>query len=106
MNANQITPELFAFFRELERNNNKQWFQSNKERYEQQVRLPLQRMIMDFEQPLRRISPHYRADPRPVITGCGTVPAVSQENPALPSGSWRAGSRAPGGRRMPRSSLR
>ena len=61
-----ITPELFAFFRELERNNNKQWFQSHKERYEQEVRLPLQRFIMDFQQPLERISRHFRADPRPV----------------------------------------
>ena len=66
MNGPHITPGLFEFFRELERNNSKQWFQSNKERYEQQVRLPLQRLIMDFEQPLRRMSPHYRADPRPV----------------------------------------
>ena len=66
MNRMHITPELFAFFRELKRNNSKQWFQGNKERYEQQVRLPLQRFIMEFEQPLRQISPHYRADPRPV----------------------------------------
>jgi len=66
MNSAHITPELFAFFRELERNNNKQWFQSNRERYEQEVRLPLQRFIMDFQQPLERISRHFRADPRPV----------------------------------------
>ena len=66
MNSPHITPELFEFFRALERNNRKQWFQGNKERYEQKVRLPLQRFIMDFDQPLRRISPHYRADPRPV----------------------------------------
>ena len=66
MNSAQITPELFEFFRELKGNNNKQWFQSNRERYEQQVRLPLQRFIMDFQQPLERISRHFQADPRPV----------------------------------------
>ena len=66
MNGAYITTELFEFFRDLKQNNNKQWFQSNKERYEQQVRLPLQRFIMAFQRPLRRISPHYRADPRPV----------------------------------------
>jgi uncharacterized protein (TIGR02453 family) len=66
MNTAHITPELFEFFRELKRNNSKEWFRGNKERYEQLVRLPLQRFIMDFEQPLRRISPHFRADPRPV----------------------------------------
>lgn len=66
MNSAQITPELFEFFRELKGNNNKQWFQSNRERYEQQVRLPLQRLIMDFQQSLERISRHFQADPRPV----------------------------------------
>ena len=66
MNSAQITPELFEFFRELKGNNNKQWFQSNRERYEQQVRRPLQRFIMDFQQPLERISRHFQADPRPV----------------------------------------
>ncbi len=66
MNTSHITPELFDFFRELKLNNSREWFQSNKERYEQRVRLPLQRFIMDLEQPLRRISCHFRADPRPV----------------------------------------
>jgi uncharacterized protein (TIGR02453 family) len=66
MSKAHITPELFDFFRELKRNNSKEWFLGNKERYEQQVRLPLQRFIMDFEQPLQRISPHFRVDPRPV----------------------------------------
>ena len=66
MNDAHITPELFEFFRELKRNNSKEWFLANKERYERQVRLPLQRFIMDFEQPLRRISRRFRADPRPV----------------------------------------
>jgi uncharacterized protein (TIGR02453 family) len=61
-----ITGELFAFFRELRQNNNKQWFTDNKKRYEREVRLPLQRFVMDFEQPLRRISTHFSADPRPV----------------------------------------
>jgi len=66
LETSHITPELFAYFRELKQNNNKEWFLGNKERYERQVRVPLQRFITDFEQPLRRISPHFRADPRPV----------------------------------------
>ncbi len=66
MSTAHITVDLFDFFRELKRNNSKEWFGENKERYERRVRLPLQRFIMDFEQPLRRISPHFRADPRPV----------------------------------------
>lgn len=66
MKQSHITPELFTFLRELKRNNRKEWFGLNKERYEQQVRRPLQQFIMDFQKPLREISPHFKADPRPV----------------------------------------
>lgn len=63
---NHITQELFEFFRELKKNNRREWFLANKDRYENQVREPLQRFVSEFELPLREISPHFRADPRPV----------------------------------------
>jgi uncharacterized protein (TIGR02453 family) len=61
---NYITPELFTFFRELRENNNREWFQANKSRYEQQVREPLLQFITDFGLRLAEISPHYVADAR------------------------------------------
>lgn len=66
MSVNHITQELFEFFRELKRNNRREWFQANKDRYENQVREPLQRFVSEFERPLLEISPHFRADPRPI----------------------------------------
>lgn len=59
-----ITPQLFDFFRELKANNNREWFQANKQRYETQVREPLLNFIVDFGEHLRGISRHYVADPR------------------------------------------
>ncbi len=59
-----ITPELFAFFRELKENNNREWFQANKQRYELQVREPLLQFITGFGLRLAEISPHYVADAR------------------------------------------
>jgi uncharacterized protein (TIGR02453 family) len=61
---NYITPELFTFFRDLHKNNNRAWFQANKQRYEQQVREPLLHFITDFGLRLAGISPHYLADAR------------------------------------------
>lgn len=61
-----ITPELFAFFRELKENNDRDWFQVNKQRYESHVREPLLRFIADFGLRLAEISPHYVADARKV----------------------------------------
>ena len=59
-------PELFTFLLDLSRNNNREWFQRNKPRFESEVRTPLQRFIADFSPHLLKMSPHYVADPRPV----------------------------------------
>jgi uncharacterized protein (TIGR02453 family) len=59
-------PELFRFLRDLRQNNSREWFQANKERYEEHVQHPALQFISDFGPALRKISDHYTADPRPV----------------------------------------
>lgn len=59
-----ITPELFGFFRELAENNNRHWFEANKNRYSQAVLQPLLEFIADFGLRLPEISPHFVADAR------------------------------------------
>jgi uncharacterized protein (TIGR02453 family) len=61
-----FTPALFAFLEELKANNTREWFADNKGRYQQDVQEPAIQFIADFEPHLRRISPHFRADARPV----------------------------------------
>ena len=56
----------FRFLRELARHNERTWFHANKARYEATVREPFLRLIGDLAEPLARVSPHFRADPRPV----------------------------------------
>ena len=62
--SSHFTPALFEFLADLSRNNNREWFQSNRERYERDVREPMLDFIADFAQRLNRISPHMVADPR------------------------------------------
>jgi uncharacterized protein (TIGR02453 family) len=57
--------ELFQFLRELKVNNNREWFQANKQRYEKKVKQPLLQFIADFAPNLRKIHPRFVADPRP-----------------------------------------
>ena len=59
-------PVLFEFLRDLAANNRREWFKEHRERYEESVREPAQQFISDFGPRLRRISPHFQADPRPV----------------------------------------
>ncbi|MDR2012448.1 MAG: DUF2461 domain-containing protein [Rhodanobacter sp.] len=59
-----FTPATFKFLRDLAANNNRAWFTANKARYENTVRQPYLQLIADLQQPLAKISAHYRADPR------------------------------------------
>ena len=59
-----LTPDLFAFLVDLKQNNNRDWFNDNKSRYEQNVKEPLLDLIADFSPFLAEISPHFRAIPK------------------------------------------
>jgi uncharacterized protein (TIGR02453 family) len=61
-----FSPALFQFLRQLERNNRRDWFEKNKSRYIEDVKEPMLRFIADFGPRLRKISPHFVADPSPV----------------------------------------
>ncbi len=64
MSAQSISPALFDFLRDLKSNNERKWFEANKERYRIDVRDPMLDFIRAFDQHLRKISPHFVADPR------------------------------------------
>ena len=59
-----FTPDLFEFLIELRANNNREWFQAHKGRYEQHVKEPLLQFIEDFRPGLHSISEHFVADTR------------------------------------------
>ena len=65
-NIRYFGAETFAFLRGLAENNNRQWFQQNKKRYEEHVKDPAIRFIIDFKPLLREITRQFNADPRPV----------------------------------------
>ncbi len=62
MAKRHFTPALFVFLRELEANNEKAWWDVNKERYLAQVRDPALDFIIDFGARLEKISPHFVAE--------------------------------------------
>lgn len=56
----------FRFLRGLARHNERDWFHAHKADYEAHVREPFQRLLGDLQPALAAISPHFRADPRPL----------------------------------------
>ncbi len=57
--------DFFSFFKELKNNNNREWFNDNKARYHESVVNPMGVFIIAIAPHLTRISPHYKADPKP-----------------------------------------
>lgn len=66
MAAPYFTQATLDFLRLLSTNNNREWFQDNKQLYEEQVRTPALALIEDFAPALQLISPRFRAIPKKV----------------------------------------
>jgi uncharacterized protein (TIGR02453 family) len=62
--AAHFTPAFFKFLRDLKRNNDREWFAANRDRYGADVEGPMLQFIEDFAPRLRTISPAYVADKR------------------------------------------
>jgi len=58
-------PDFFDFFADLAANNDRNWFNANKNRYYESVVNPISEFIVRMAPRLRKISPHYVADPKP-----------------------------------------
>lgn len=57
--------DFFAFFRELKANNNRLWFEANKQRYRDAVQAPMAEFILAMQPRLAKVSKQFTADPRP-----------------------------------------
>jgi len=59
-----FTKDTFRFLKDLKANNSRPWFEDNRDRYEDHVKVPALRFIEDFAGHLAKLSPHFHAGPR------------------------------------------
>lgn len=59
-----FSPETMKFLNNLDRNNNRDWFQKNKQRYEEVVLGPALELVESMQGPLKTISPYFDAVPK------------------------------------------
>lgn len=59
-----FTKATFRFLKDLENNNDREWFSANKSRYEKHLKDPALSVIAAFAPELKKISPHFMATPR------------------------------------------
>ncbi len=58
--------DLLKFLDQLERNNNRKWFEKNKENYESDLRTPALDFITAMQEPMKKVSAHFRVEPKKV----------------------------------------
>ncbi len=64
MSSSYFTRSSFEFLKELAANNDKSWWENNRDRYVRHIREPALDLIVDFAPLLAEISPHFTADAR------------------------------------------
>src|ERR1700754_4568583 len=62
-----LTEEALMFFSDLEQNNNKEWFEANKKRYEQTVKLPLEALATALIPPMQELDPDIDMEPKKAL---------------------------------------
>ncbi|HYD00200.1 MAG TPA: DUF2461 family protein, partial [Phycisphaerales bacterium] len=66
MPAPTLTPALFAFLRNLKKNNTAEWFKDHTADYERHVKAPLLAFIEALQPQMAKISPRLRVVPKAV----------------------------------------
>ena len=64
--VSHFTPATYTFLRDLAANNDRDWFNANRDRYITKVQEPAMEFITQFAPILKTISPHFTADARVV----------------------------------------
>ena len=59
-----FSKETFTFFGDLEKHNEKHWFEENRGRFDKYVMKPAEQFVVDMGKKLRSIAPRVVADPR------------------------------------------
>jgi uncharacterized protein (TIGR02453 family) len=62
-----VPKEGLAFLRQLKRNNNREWFQANRDSFERFVKAPMEELVLAVGEALRRTAPEIVAEPRTSI---------------------------------------
>lgn len=66
MGNRYFTPKLFSFLKDLDANNNRDWFKAHQSEYDEYIKEPALDFINDFAKPLKGISEFFVADSRTV----------------------------------------
>lgn len=64
---NWFTADMNAFFKDLAKNNNKEWFDANRKRYENSVKAPFEAFVAGLIQRVQKLDPAVQIQPKDAI---------------------------------------
>lgn len=94
---NKITPDFLSFFSDLEAHNNREWFASQKLRYETHVKQPFDAFVAELIQVLGKEDKHLLIDPASAIFRIYRDTRFSKDK--TPYKTYASAAIAPGGRK-------
>lgn len=62
-----LSKSYVSFFKELSANNNREWFQENKKRYEEHVKKPFNELVADVIARMQKLDPGLQLEPKDAI---------------------------------------
>lgn len=62
-----LTKKSFDFLKDLSRNNNREWFQTNKKRYEAELKLPFEQFISSLIESYKKLDPQINILPKDAV---------------------------------------
>ena len=62
-----LTPAIMGFLRDLEANNNRDWFQAHREQYLEQVKAPFEALVAAVSAELLKFAPEFATEPSKAI---------------------------------------
>ena len=92
-----LPPACVEYLGELERHNERAWFQANHDRYERDVRAPFTELVEELIYRLRALDPDISMEPRDAIFRIARDVRFSRDK--SPYKPWMAAAIGPGGRR-------
>ena len=62
-----LSKKFTTFFKELEQNNNREWFQSNKKRFEEDVKMPFEELTQQVIDRMKKLDPEITLTPKECV---------------------------------------
>lgn len=83
-----FTPQTFQFFKDLEQNNYKEWFDSHKHIYENEILAPLKALVTTLSPAMHNIDPDFEFRPHKVISRIYRDIRFSKDKTPYKTGMW------------------